>query len=1855
MDSSTPLESLRAAISMMREILTAQEQSRRVHPDPDAVADVVAYLYDSECRVRSLKTSVGVELSEYNLDKAKLEELEIHNTCVLVDMAEKIETFLVPAAAGIAVPVSNFLGPNVAWTNGASLLELNNNEFVDNESANAIDDDQASIASEISATSSVRKINMSIGLFTVAEFNILPKLTLEKLNASITEFNKLVSTKYATLKIPHTKMTKLQRDRFWEHKKSSNEATKGKVFLTEREIKESWWVVTGSKDKSASAAGGGFKLDPVGRTVLALARHVGRIKEVRGGGDTRIVPPTSAPNTNISVTAACKDSATMSRFVSTTTARVANVSNPPRRSASSSSLLVTTTSVNTNKTQNQSNSNISCSNPAFVSPRKLSYADLMCLQSPGDWKHAFADKADKSSADSKSEFEAHKQLSQPKQHQHQHQLLESSGGNCSDCIQELKPVSTDGISFDEASLAWRGGHLQRNGSLKTESGIRRQKQKDGWGFPEFTVHIFCFNSFVEIGMSTTHRAAGISLPEPTLPDVVGFLDEDDERLVDLPAHLTELLRTEGNGSNSNNTLAGKTSAPAVAFRDFGPGGSSSGVNAGNGGLALSPLNPSKQQQQQQQQRPPKTLPVSPYDQQNQLMPVSSNLLGRRKTLTRPGRRDNNGDDIFNSLSRKQSKAKKREIDTIQTNVWVYTTWILTCCIPTIFIDKCLKKPDVLVQQAFREKVALCIIIFILMCIVGFLTFGFQNVVCPLATDSTIHLSYEDLKPSNSSNNIAIHGTLYTTSSSDHDTYYGANIASVVAAGNGGDFGLMFPPARSTGSCAAFDQSVYPLFPCTAVIPATNTTLWPNAIIVEEISNSTVRSHPTSICHPQVDVTRLIKWQGNLIATYQQVIHLTQSGKKVMVLNGNVLDVTPFVTGSVNTSIFGLLLLFISATFDFLVLKCNSGNDVAALIVAHVGKDATRAFANIGAMEAGYCITDYLKIAIVDPVTPNCLFATTVVWISLLIILLVVLAQFVLALYFKYAIGWTLGNNKAYKRAMADLKRRRAEFGRRAESEQYPQLRFQGRPGPDFEGGITPYNPNVGAFGAAMGPVGSIHTASSHDEDKNLDANNRNSTFIKLAALESYKNSRNSPLPATPGFSGPRSAAYSRETKRDEVDPSRNWNSQFGFMEIEGPALDAQTSEILHDPTLMHCLCLVTAYSEGADSLKATLTSIAHSYYPGTHKCLFVIADGICKGSDNDKSTPDILIDMIEVDERFPKDDPRLGGSPGSYSYVAIADGANRKNYAKVYAGWYKYDLTKQREEPKPKKSRFAGGKRSTNTTAIEMNEVGGDDETPAHMKTLKKRSQGRVPMILIVKVGNEEERNPKKPAAKPGNRGKRDSQVLLMNFLAKVMFDDRMTELEFDIFFKLFTITGVNPEKYEALLMVDADTRVFPDSLSHMIACLLKDDRVMGLCGETKISNKWDSWVTMIQVFEYYISHHMTKAFESVFGGCTCLPGCFSMYRIKTPKGPNGYWVPILANPDIVEEYSEHIVDTLHKKNLLLLGEDRFLTTIMLRTFTKRRLVFCPPAVCKTVVPDTFPILLSQRRRWINSTIHNLLELLLVGDMCGTFCISMQFVIFMNLVGTVVLPAAITFTITILILTITKTGADTELPLILLALVLGLPAVLIVMTANRPIYIFWMIIYLCSLPIWNFALPVYAFWHFDDFSWGATRRVAGEDIGHDHSRREGEFTGEGINMKRWSEWVKVRRMEHERIEYERNPALYEIKRQTRLMNVSAESQSNRGTFVPVIPGTGLVMPPMFTPDGDRGSYHSGTPLIPGPPPPGFVMPIGLPGPPPNLLISRGSQMSSMLVGVTVPAVHPYAAINNGKNTGGTSSADSESL
>ena len=82
---------------------------------------------------------------------------------------------------------------------------------------------------------------------------------------------------------------------------------------------------------------------------------------------------------------------------------------------------------------------------------------------------------------------------------------------------------------------------------------------------------------------------------------------------------------------------------------------------------------------------------------------------------------------------------------------------------------------------------------------------------------------------------------------------------------------------------------------------------------------------------------------------------------------------------------------------------------------------------------------------------------------------------------------------------------------------------------------------------------------------------------------------------------------------------------------------------------------------------------------------------------------------------------------------------------------------------------------------------------------------------------------------KPGNRGKRDSQLILMNFFSRVTYNDRMSPLDFDIFRKVQVLMGVTPDFFEVVLMVSESLRFrLSDQVSETGGHLLKWWRTQG-------------------------------------------------------------------------------------------------------------------------------------------------------------------------------------------------------------------------------------------------------------------------------------------------------------------------------------------------------------------------------------------------------------------------------------------
>ncbi|CCX06546.1 Similar to Chitin synthase 8; acc. no. Q4P9K9 [Pyronema omphalodes CBS 100304] len=479
------------------------------------------------------------------------------------------------------------------------------------------------------------------------------------------------------------------------------------------------------------------------------------------------------------------------------------------------------------------------------------------------------------------------------------------------------------------------------------------------------------------------------------------------------------------------------------------------------------------------------------------------------------------------------------------------------------------------------------------------------------------------------------------------------------------------------------------------------------------------------------------------------------------------------------------------------------------------------------------------------------------------------------------------------------------------------------------------------------------------------------------------------------------------------------------------------------------MCQVPAYTEDEESLRRAIDSVAKMRYDDKRKLLIVVCDGMIVGQGNDRPTPRIVLDILGVPETV---------DPEPLSFESLGEGQKRHNMGKIYSGLY---------------------------------------EVQGHI----------VPFMVVVKVGKPTE------VSRPGNRGKRDSQMCIMRFLSRVHYNEAMSPMELEMHHQIRNIIGVNPTFYEFILQIDADTVVAPDSGTRMVASLVADTRIIALCGETGLNNAKHSFITMIQVYEYFISHNLSKAFESLFGSVTCLPGCFSMYRIRAAETGKALFV----SREIIEAYSENRVDTLHMKNLLHLGEDRYLTTLLLKHHPSFKTKFIFDAHAWTIAPDSWSVFLSQRRRWINSTIHNLAELVPMQQLCGFCCFSMRFVVFLDLLSTIIAPVTVGYLCYLIYMVATESTLIPLWAFVLLAAVYGLQAIIFIFRRKWEM-IGWMILYIIAIPVFSLALPLYSFWHMDDFSWGNTRVVTGEKGQKVVISDEGKFDISEIPHKKWEEF-----------------------------------------------------------------------------------------------------------------------------------------
>ncbi|KAH7414558.1 chitin synthase-domain-containing protein [Phaeosphaeria sp. MPI-PUGE-AT-0046c] len=445
---------------------------------------------------------------------------------------------------------------------------------------------------------------------------------------------------------------------------------------------------------------------------------------------------------------------------------------------------------------------------------------------------------------------------------------------------------------------------------------------------------------------------------------------------------------------------------------------------------------------------------------------------------------------------------------------------------------------------------------------------------------------------------------------------------------------------------------------------------------------------------------------------------------------------------------------------------------------------------------------------------------------------------------------------------------------------------------------------------------------------------------------------------------------------------------------------------------------IPCYNEDEFTLRKTIESCVASSYEKKRKLLFIVADGLV-AAEGEKPTYQILLEDI-FDH---KEDLELGIDGLAHEYLSFAEGGSSANKAHCATGFYR-----------------------------------------------------GVPYVVVIKTGRDDEQM----SAKPGNRGKRDSQLLAYNFFHYVNYRRFWNPFFENLEFKMRTSLNMDARDAMYMLAIDCDTAVDKTGISYLIHQLQKSPKLLGVCGYTGVSNGMESYVANSQVFEYWLTHAVLKAVESICASVFVLSGCFTIYRLKWPNNR-----PAILHPLLLEDYAGTYDKTLHEHNLLSIGEDRYLSTLAIRYFgSDCRLRYFSAATCTTVVPTTMSVLLDQRRRWTNSLIHCHFAHLNVMPFEASWWTHtrMLFVLGCELFMVFILPLALPAGVALAVISLLLVPYAWAM---LVAFIL-LPVFLCILCMDWT-YIPFYLPFFPMIGMFSIVIPLFSVWNQDNIRWGKTR------------------------------------------------------------------------------------------------------------------------------------------------------------------------
>ncbi|XP_055379222.1 chitin synthase chs-2 isoform X1 [Condylostylus longicornis] len=162
------------------------------------------------------------------------------------------------------------------------------------------------------------------------------------------------------------------------------------------------------------------------------------------------------------------------------------------------------------------------------------------------------------------------------------------------------------------------------------------------------------------------------------------------------------------------------------------------------------------------------------------------------------------------------------------------------------------------------------------------------------------------------------------------------------------------------------------------------------------------------------------------------------------------------------------------------------------------------------------------------------------------------------------------------------------------------------------------------------------------------------------------------------------------------------------------------------------------------------------------------------------------------------------------------------------------------------------------------------------------------------------------------------------------------------------------------LLTLDGDIDFQPIAVTLLVDLMKKNKNLGAACG--RIHPVGSGPMVWYQMFEYAIGHWLQKATEHMIGCVLCSPGCFSLFRGKA-----------LMDDNVMKKYTTRSDEARHYVQYDQ-GEDRWLCTLLLQR--GYRVEYSAASDAYTHCPEGFNEFYNQRRRWVPSTIANIMDLL---------------------------------------------------------------------------------------------------------------------------------------------------------------------------------------------------------------------------------------------------------------------------------------